>query len=110
MPTFRIYLDRDHAGHSRALIDKAWPEMRAAAMAAFGVPASVCKLSIIPVENDPDNYPISVEISFLEKPERSRKKTGEICDAAFEAIRSHTGLSPFVGAAMRAPETFVFRK
>lgn len=110
MPTFRIYLDHSKADQSRVLIDQAWPVMRAAAMEAFDVPAGVCKLSVIRVENDPDTCPISVEISFLEKSGRTPEKTGLICDATFEAIRSLTGISPFVGASMRAPETFVFRK
>lgn len=110
MPTFRIWLDKSAASHSQNLIETAWPKMQAAAVELFAVPPAVCKLSLIAVENAPGNYPINVEISFLIKPERSREKTEALCAAVFDAVQSATQISPFVGASMREPEHFVFRK
>lgn len=76
--------------------------------AVFSVPQKGCKLPVIAERNAPGSCSVNVGISFLTKPERTRKESEALRAAAVQAVKTIIGLSPFVGTPMREAEQFVF--
>lgn len=65
--------------------------------AVFSVPQKGCKLPVIAGRNAPGSCSVNVGISFLTKPERTRKESEALRAAAVQAVKTIIGLSPFVG-------------
>ncbi|MAU20131.1 MAG: hypothetical protein CMH13_06320 [Martelella sp.] len=110
MPNVKIFIDEAQYGAARDRLAAFLPDMRTSLCSSLSVGNEAFQLAIIPVLGLPDQPQINVELSLLERPDRTHGMVTEVAGQLREQIGHVTGQSVAVRIAMLDPKTYVALK
>lgn len=110
MPNVKIFVDEALYPDCRVPLAAALGPIRDLLCREFGVDAPACQFAVMPVLAMADLPGVNVEIQILPRPDRTRTRVLEICNALRQMVAAATGTHVAVRVSTLDPETYIALK
>lgn len=110
MPNVKLYIDEAALARIADRIEPALSDLRQSLCRMFGVAVQACHIVIIPVRAPAGQTPANVELTILQKPDRSHDAVEAICADLQAMLEGLFDLRAAIRCTLVQPDSYVVRR